>query len=68
MFAIVIDRRALLLTRILDEESPAITAEGALKGRRLDEIVQQDASELSFFQNLHDPASDVAFINPGWNQ
>ena len=40
-----------------------LTAEGALKGRRLDEIVQQDASELSFSQNLHDPASDVAFIN-----
>jgi hypothetical protein len=40
-----------------------LTAEGALKGRRLDEIVESEVSELSFPQNFHDPASEVAFIN-----
>jgi hypothetical protein len=40
-----------------------LTAEGALTGARLDEIIKRVASDLNIQQNLHDPASDVAFIN-----
>jgi hypothetical protein len=40
-----------------------LTAEGALKGQRLDTIVKDDASELTKPENFHDRASDVAFIN-----
>jgi hypothetical protein len=40
-----------------------LTAEGALKGKRLDEIAESEAGELGTDENLHDPASDVAYIN-----
>ena len=48
-----------------------LTAEGALKGKRLDEVVARVTSDLkvtesggkTFGQHIRDPASNVAFIN-----
>jgi hypothetical protein len=40
-----------------------LAAEGALKGKRLDEIVEFDASQLNMDQNFHSSSSEVAYIN-----
>ena len=40
-----------------------LTAEGALKGKRLDEIIKRVTGDLGQGQHVRDRASDVAFIN-----